>query len=191
MRALFSRCRQEHLARRIGEYRGANIAPFDHVVAARADALLLRNERFTHRRRGRNRRDRLVDLGVRMTEVTSVPSMNTRRGIGSLPSCSKAISHVRASSPSAAASARSIPSSSAFHAIARYIAPVSKHEKPSLRATALATVDLPAPEGPSIATILEQAFQNFRGTAGSSPSPNRNRRYSRAYCRTILRATTS
>lgn len=63
MRALFSRCRQEHLARRIGEYRGANIAPFDHVVAARADALLLRNERFTHRRRGRNRRDRLVDLG--------------------------------------------------------------------------------------------------------------------------------
>ena len=63
MRTLFSRCRQEHLARRIGKDRGADIAPFDHVVAARTDALLLRNERLTHRRRCGNRRDRLVDLG--------------------------------------------------------------------------------------------------------------------------------
>lgn len=40
------------------------------------------------------------------------------------------------------------------HATARYIAPVSKQEKPSSFATAFATVDLPAPEGPSIAMII-------------------------------------
>src|SRR5688572_10597765 len=44
-------------------------------------------------------------------------------------------------------------SCSAFHATARYIAPVSMCGTPSAAATALATVPFPAPDGPSIATI--------------------------------------
>ena len=39
-------------------------------------------------------------------------------------------------------------------ATARYIAPVSRYVKPSAPATARATVDLPAPAGPSMATIM-------------------------------------
>src|SRR3954470_14418785 len=37
---------------------------------------------------------------------------------------------------------------------ARYIAPVSRYVKPSWAATALATLDLPAPAGPSIAMTI-------------------------------------
>ena len=42
---------------------------------------------------------------------------------------------------------------------ARYIAPVSRQEKPSSRATAFATVDLPAPLGPSMAMIIVPTFR--------------------------------
>ena len=39
-------------------------------------------------------------------------------------------------------------------ATARYIAPVSRYVKPSRAATARATVDLPAPAGPSMAMTM-------------------------------------
>src|SRR5207237_4380792 len=53
----------------------------------------------------------------------------------------------------AASSARSILSWRAFHATARYMAPVSMCRYRSRAATARATVPLPAPDGPSMATI--------------------------------------
>ena len=39
----------------------------------------------------------------------------------------------------------------------RYIAPVSRYVKPSASAAARATVDFPAPAGPSIATIIARS----------------------------------
>src|SRR5436190_23496545 len=61
----------------------------------------------------------------------------------------------------------------AARATARYIAPVSKYSRPSARASARPTVDLPAPAGPSIAITsnvglpagaLRAAFVVARGT---------------------------
>ena len=103
---------------------------------------------------------------VRMARVTSSPPMDTLLGAGSPGSCPNAMSCVRASCPSAASS-NGTPSCRARHATARYMAPVSRQEKPSFFATAFATVDFPAPLGPSMAMIIEPTFRYRPGTGDS------------------------
>src|SRR3954452_23899853 len=75
--------------------------------------------------------------GVRIACETSSPSSSTR-------------------SPSNAM-CRLAGSRSPASATARYIAPESRYAKPSARAAARATVDLPAPAGPSMATSMAMA----------------------------------
>ena len=84
--------------------------------------------------------------------------MNTR------PSSSNVTGLRRASSPSGSPSASGMPSRIASHVSARYIAPVSRYRKPSRSASLRATVLLPAPAGPSIATII--AFSSLRRSGG-------------------------
>ena len=79
--------------------------------------------------------------GSRIRSVTSSPSSVTRS-----PSSSRA---------ARAIAAASAPSAAAATATARYIAPVSRYVKPSRSAAARATVDLPAPAGPSMAMTME------------------------------------
>ena len=69
-----------------------------------------------------------VTAGVRIASVTSSPSASTRP-------------------PSKRMSVCSLP----LRAAARYIAPESRYSQPSASATARATVDFPAPAGPSMA----------------------------------------
>ncbi len=77
---------------------------------------------------------------MRISSVTSRPSSSVRSP-GSILS-------------DAAIEPAGTPRSVAASATARYIAPVSRYVKPSASATARATVDLPAPAGPSIATTV-------------------------------------
>ena len=63
MRALLSRCGEEHLHRSLGEHGGADVAALHHVIARAADALLLLNERRAHGGRGRHGAHGAVDLG--------------------------------------------------------------------------------------------------------------------------------
>src|SRR3954447_15329024 len=78
--------------------------------------------------------------GVRIASVTSRPSSSTRSPTS-----------IRERSATAAGSS---PDSSVPSATQRYIAPVSRYVKPSRSATARATVDLPAPAGPSMAITM-------------------------------------
>src|SRR5215472_14076392 len=81
--------------------------------------------------------------GVRISPVTSWPSTSTRSPASSTV--------VRArSAASASASVAATPARATAHASARYSAPVSTSLKPRRRATSRATVDLPAPAGPSM-----------------------------------------
>src|SRR6266540_3428260 len=83
----------------------------------------------------------------RISSVTSCPRMRTR-------SPSKEIGAASASEPSAEPSSRSTPFCSASQVSARYMAPVSRYRKPRRPARLRATVLLPAPAGPSMATII-------------------------------------
>ena len=93
--------------------------------------------------------------GVRISSVTSRPSSSTR-------------SPTRMSARSAIAAASSSRPAAAS-ATARYIAPVSRYVKPSRSATARATVDFPAPAGPSMAITMAMTL------AGRLRSPARGR----------------
>ena len=85
--------------------------------------------------------------GVRMQ---SVPPMSVRCA----PFSKRTSGIVRsASAASAWALFVSMPSFSACHAKARYIAPVSRCRMPNRLATSSATLLLPAPTGPSIAMV--------------------------------------
>ena len=77
---------------------------------------------------------------MRIASVTSRPSTFTRS-----PTSIAIASATRAGSS---------PRSSAASATARYIAPVSRYVNPSRSATARATLDLPAPAGPSMAMTM-------------------------------------
>jgi hypothetical protein len=77
---------------------------------------------------------------VRIASETSRPSSRTRS-----PSSIAIVSAIRAGSP---------PRSIRASATQRYIAPVSRYVKPSRSAAARATLDLPAPAGPSIAMTM-------------------------------------
>src|SRR3954452_15853055 len=78
--------------------------------------------------------------GVRISSVTSRPSSFTR-----LPT---SMSTSRARSPA------SPGLSTSDRATARYMAPESRYEKPTFSASARATLLLPAPAGPSMATTM-------------------------------------
>src|SRR5215211_2446300 len=78
--------------------------------------------------------------GVRIASVTSRPSSSTRSP--TRMSARPAISAACSSRPAEAS------------ATARYIAPVSRYVNPSRSATARATVDFPAPAGPSMAITM-------------------------------------
>ena len=72
----------------------------------------------------------------------------------------------------AAISAGGTPRRSAASATPRYIAPESRYVNPSSRATARATLDFPAPAGPSIATTISpSAFGHPRQSPDTRPPP--------------------
>src|SRR6187402_3571069 len=84
----------------------------------------------------------------RIASPTSVPPTVTVGALGSTPMTSGI---ARTVSATAAASVSSTPDCRHHQVAARYMAPVSRYDRPRLRATALETLDLPEPEGPSIA----------------------------------------
>ena len=88
--------------------------------------------------------------GVRIASVTSSPSSSTRS-----PTSMRDRSAISPAAPRRARGRRA--------PTARYIAPVSRYVKPSRSATARATVDLPAPAGPSMAMTM--ASEARRGVA--------------------------
>ena len=91
--------------------------------------------------------------GVRIASVTSSPSMTVRPF--SNPKITRSVNF-----DNPASSSKATFSKLAFHATARYIAPVSTYWYPSLAATARATVPFPAPDGPSIAiTVCASAIE--------------------------------
>src|SRR5699024_10350552 len=106
-----------------------------------------------------------VTSGPRISADTSRSSTATAGASGSVP-----ITRVgRATTEeTAAVSSTSTPLVNIHHVRARYIAPVSRYCRPNALATPLELLDLPDPEGPSIATttpsVLPCAF-----TAVDSP----------------------
>src|SRR5438034_3213355 len=91
----------------------------------------------------------MLTWGVRICEVTSSPSRRMRSRSPGM----KSMRTREARSSRAASSRVPIPARSAARAMARYIAPVSMWGMLSARATRRPVVDLPTPEGPSMATM--------------------------------------
>src|SRR3954470_12961025 len=81
---------------------------------------------------------------LRIASVTSRPSRSTRSPSSMVTSRARS-----GAAPSFSSSER---------ATARYIAPESRYEKPSSRASLRATVLLPAPAGPSMATTMARSL---------------------------------
>src|SRR5215208_2496652 len=106
-------------------------------------------------------RDAAADTsGARIASVTVSPSSVT-------PPSAIAIWMRCASSPIRAGSSRSAPARRAASATHRYIAPESRYVKPRARAAPLATVDFPAPAGPSMAmTMIPAAEDRVAPAAG-------------------------
>src|SRR4029453_2319101 len=86
--------------------------------------------------------------GSRISSVISVPSTATY-SVAVLVLISRGMTLEACST--AAPSWRSSPVLRQYHVSARYIAPVSRYASFKRRATSLLTLDLPDPEGPSIA----------------------------------------
>ena len=136
---------------------GATTVPMSRPSATQSPsatiACWLAHERGAHARVGRRRARRAsVTSGVRIASVTSRPSSRTR----SPTSMSSRAATSAGGSPARAASATQ-----------RYIAPVSRYVKPSRSATARATVDLPAPAGPSMAMTMRRQRDERRGPRGA------------------------
>jgi hypothetical protein len=91
-----------------------------------------------------------VTSGVRIGPDASAPSTVMPGASGSVP---ETIVGLPAAAATAEASLTSTPLLIIHHVIARYCAPVSRKLMPSREATALDVLDLPVPEGPSMATI--------------------------------------
>ena len=107
---------------------------------------------------------------MRMSSVTSRPSSSTRS-----PTSIRTPSAIAAASSSRPAAAS---------ATARYIAPVSRYVNPSRSATARATVDLPAPAGPSMAITM--ASEARRCGLRARARPGRNARCAASPCLAVL-----
>ena len=103
--------------------------------------------------------------GVRISEVTSRPLANTL-----CPDSDETnrISISRATFATRSWSSGSTPARRHSAATERYIAPVSRNVSEHLLAIALATEDLPEPEGPSIATIIQDPFRRAPDKAPDS-----------------------
>ena len=131
---------QEDLHLGVGRDDRADVAALGDLVAGGDDRLLLAHERGAHVGVGGDVRRGLGDLGRadRLGDVVAVEQHALaeldRDPLGDLAGA-RGVS--RAASPTQ-----------------RYIAPVSRYVKPSARATARATVDLPAPAGPSMAMTI-------------------------------------
>ena len=139
--ALLRRGGEEDLDLGVGRDHRADVAALGDPVAVLDDGLLLaRPARRARRGRRRPWRRRPTPRGSRIAEVTSRPSSST------LSPTSMSIA--------SATAAGSSPRSAVASATARYIAPVSRYVKPSRCATARATVDFPAPAGPSMAMTM-------------------------------------
>ena len=90
-----------------------------------------------------------VTSGPRISPETSSPSRRTAVEFGSSETSSGRAAVALAT---ASSSVGSMPWRSTHRVATRYIAPVSKYFAPSSVATIRETVDLPVPEGPSMAT---------------------------------------
>ena len=103
----------------VGEDDRPDVAPFHHHAAALAGRALARDEHAAHGRVPRHRGGGLVDL-------RGADRASSRRGRRCRSGRLRRRTSARSPSAAvAASSARSTPSCSAFHASARYIAPVS------------------------------------------------------------------
>src|ERR1051325_9298646 len=100
--------------------------------------------------------DMSVTLSLRICSVMSRPSRKTRNESGSP---SRSISMRLANAVTDSASPGSNCASSTASATARYIEPVSMYSRFSARANIRPSVDLPDPDGPSIAMIVKEATQ--------------------------------
>src|SRR5690606_21149906 len=116
-----------------------------------------------------------VTSGPRIGPSTATPSAQIRGCAGSVPLSSRACS---ASLAIASGSARSTPARSTTQVTARYMAPVSRYAAPNRCANRRATVDLPEPDGPSIATTHRCAtlapltrFPTISAHATPAPAP--------------------
>ncbi len=93
-----------------------------------------------------------VTSGPRISMVASTPSTVM------VPSSAMRRSRSRATLATGSGSSGSMPRRRAAKVTDRYMAPVSRYSRPRRWASALATVDLPEPAGPSIAiTLIERA----------------------------------
>src|SRR4051794_13678746 len=90
-----------------------------------------------------------VTSGVRIAAATSAPSTVMVGADGSVP---QTITGSPQRAATAAGSSTGTSYRSIHQVIARYIAPVSRYLNPSRSATPREVLDLPEPEGPSIAT---------------------------------------
>ena len=118
--------------------------------------------------------------GSRIAAVTSASPTHTCGSWGS-ESRRRRIRSAREATSSAEPSApKSTPDSRANHVSARYMAPVSRYPMPAREATALETVDLPEPAGPSIAIVMPRRpmaalrASSFMGSSSSPRAPQRN-----------------
>ena len=154
---------EEDLQRGVGADDGADVTALGDVVGGRDQLLLARHHRLAHRRVDGDAGGVGADLGgadrvagVVPVEQHAAPVEGDVEARGERPQ-GVAVVGVDAGflrPPSATQ---------------RYIAPESRYVKPSSAATARATVDLPAPAGPSIAITMGRAYGSpTRG--GFSPS---------------------
>ena len=140
--ALLGRGIEEDLHRRIGGHDRPDVAALGHPVAVReSSSRCFSHERRAHRRVGGDLRGGLGHLGRpdRLGHVLAVRDHALAElDVELLPARSDAAPPCRC----------------AISPTARYIAPESRYVKPSARAAARATVLLPAPAGPSMATTM-------------------------------------
>ena len=112
--------------------------------------------------------------GRRISSLTSSPS--TAMWL-TPPRSSNRMSRLRMSWPSARPSDQAMSRRRAAHAPARYRAPESRNVYPRRRARPLATVDLPAPAGPSMATTNESVGPDIkRAKLAALPDKGHRRR---------------
>ncbi len=143
---------QEDLHRRVGEHHRADVAPLDDTAAVVRDPFpLAPDEDLPHRRMRGHRRHRGGHVGGTdgAADIAAVERGDTlfdrdRCGARRSPR----------TGPGRRAACRR---SSTASVTARYIAPVSRTGRPRPSATPRATVDLPDPDGPSIAITSGRA----------------------------------
>ncbi len=106
-----------------------------------------------------------VTSGPRIGPETSWPSTVM---VGPAASVPETITGLEQATATASRSSTSTSLASIHQVIARYIAPVSRKLSPSRAATARETVDLPEPEGPSMATTTGACARSAVSTGRTS-----------------------